>query len=817
MKIIECINRNEFVKTMENIILTESSETFQFLGKNGVGKKYVLEQLENKLSRKCEIYRIVSDTLMKKGKQISTHTFNVAFSLNCFIGMSLTPTKNETLKLHYIISNLKSLSHKKIILISALDYDILPAESRAFIDVLLCNKCFIEEKVKKNITVILTSTHDYFDGKYKIINAIFNDYNYKDIYAYLTEYCKFPASQITDKKIQQIYKLCGTNFNLIKNYAEFIINGDESNNTLEGIVDTKLNYYIKSGCSYNLTKEELKTILYSSSISIHMLTPQMISQINSIKEQSVVKGFSCAVNEKILEEDKLLCSHPIKNYSFCSQEEKKCLYQIATSTYPQDIASYYIYLSDVAEDEYFERAQYLTQYYGVINDAVFTLLILAISKCFLLNDSLEKRRVISFFIEYNKSEKNKKFFNTLINIYELHYQNEYKKSNDILSRIDLSDFNAVLIAELRRLEFKNAQLGHMLTKHEMHNLSLELQGRLTHKLFLINDFLPQNKDEKILSLRIIFELAPFILDSQNDKKSFLKLYDNSLLFVQYIQNHFIKKSFAEYVINVFNRKAFLFAVPSQATLYYEQAVGYFKGKKIWTEYVVALASKAGNDIALHKYKLAKENCKEALSVIKKYELDIPQQGKIYNNLYIAEFLAYECKEEKTLTEVQEKAIHTAKKLEKLLTPKSCGMNHVILTNISGLYLYAHKEKKYYHFKERLETSLRCKDVSNVYDEKINDFYRYHFGWYEFYINLKNKNWVKCKQIVESLKAFYPSIFHNIEKMNLRVNAAQNLIDSQFVPSIRDYGFNILQYAPSDKGLYMSRGLPLSDLQFTSWE
>lgn len=68
MKIIECINRNEFVKTMENIILTESSETFQFLGKNGVGKKYVLEQLENKLSRKCEIYRIVSDTLMKKGK-----------------------------------------------------------------------------------------------------------------------------------------------------------------------------------------------------------------------------------------------------------------------------------------------------------------------------------------------------------------------------------------------------------------------------------------------------------------------------------------------------------------------------------------------------------------------------------------------------------------------------------------------------------------------------------------------------------------------------------------------------------------------------
>lgn len=132
MKNLECVNRKEFSKNLKDTILKNPSSSFQFLGKNGVGKKYVLEHLETELVKKCEIYRIVSDTLMKKGKNVRNHSFNVAFSLNSLIGMSLTPTKNETHKIHYIISNLKSLSRKRNILISALDYDILPSESRIY-------------------------------------------------------------------------------------------------------------------------------------------------------------------------------------------------------------------------------------------------------------------------------------------------------------------------------------------------------------------------------------------------------------------------------------------------------------------------------------------------------------------------------------------------------------------------------------------------------------------------------------------------------------------------------------------------------------
>ena len=194
--------------------------------------------------------------------------------------------------------------------------------------------------------------------------------------------------------------------------------------------------------------------------------------------------------------------------------------------------------------------------------------------------------------------------------------------------------------------------------------------------------------------------------------------------------------FSEYIINVFNRKAFLFAVPSQASVYYEQAVAYFKDNKIWDEYVIALASKAGNEIALQKYSLAINNCAKAITTIKELQLEISQEEKIYNNLYIAEFLYFESNEDNGLIEVQNKAISISEKLEKLLTATPCGMNHVILTNIASLYLYAGKEDKYLYTKQRLETSLGCEDVSAVKDVKINDFYRYHFAWYEFYLNLR---------------------------------------------------------------------------------
>lgn len=816
MNNLKCIHRDDFSNELANSIMESPSNSFQFIGKNGTGKEYVLGKLEDKLKKRCEIYRIVSDSLMKKKQGVSTYSFNVTFSLGNFVGMSLSSTKNDKIKINYIISNLKTFTIKKSLLISALDYDILPAESREFINILLFNKKIIEEKIKKRITVIITSNVDYFNGKYGVENIIFKDYERKDIYNFLINICGYTPNQISNEDLNLICKLCGTNLNLVKNYAKLILNTDTTS-TLEGIVDTKLNYYIQSGYKYNLSMDELKSILFTSSMSIQMLTPEMISYICSINEERVEKGFVCAIDENFLEEEYSKQTQSTNNYLFISQEEKKYLYDLAKMSYLKKISDYYIYLSNVAEDEYFERLQYLYRYYGKINKNVFTLIILAISKSFLLNDNLERKKVISFFYDNNRDKETHELFNNILEAYQKHYAHNYSDSNIILAEIDYSKINNVLAAELRRLEFKNGYLGRNMTPQQLNCISQALQAQLEQKLILNKDSVFPNKDEKILSLRIIFELAPFILDSQNDRESFCKLYDNSLLLVKYIDRYFIKKSFAEYIINVFNRKAFLFAAPSQASIYYEQAVAYFRENNIWEEYVISLASKAGNEIAIHKYSKAIDSCNTAILTIEKYELEISQVEKLYNNLYIAEFLSCESQENISSSEIKNKALNIAKKLEKILTTSSCSTNHVILTNIAALYLYASWEHKYYQTKRRLEKSLGCNDISDLNNLKVNDFYRYHFAWYEYYVNLKHSNWGECTRIINCLDSFYPSIFHNIEKMNLRVEAARYLVECKHIPTIRQYGTNMLQYAPSDRKRYISRGLPLSDLQFTSWE
>src|SRR5699024_4798357 len=81
--------------------------------------------------------------------------------------------------------------------------------------------------------------------------------------------------------------------------------------------------------------------------------------------------------------------------------------------------------------------------------------------------------------------------------------------------------------------------------------------------------------------------------------------------------------------------------------------------------------------------------------------------------------------------------------EKLLTSRPCGKNHVILTNIASLYLYNGNISGYKETKKEIQRSLGCNDVSDVLDETINDFYRYHFAWFEFYRSLVAHDWEKC--------------------------------------------------------------------------
>ena len=95
-------------------------------------------------------------------------------------------------------------------------------------------------------------------------------------------------------------------------------------------------------------------------------------------------------------------------------------------------------------------------------------------------------------------------------------------------------------------------------------------------------------DETVLKLRIIYDIAPYILDVLNDTELFKRIYDLSLSLSGNIQTSQSSKSIAKYMENVFNRKAFLFVNQTQCNIYYDKAKKYFYDNQIWDEYCITL-------------------------------------------------------------------------------------------------------------------------------------------------------------------------------------------------------------------------------------
>ena len=148
-------------------------------------------------------------------------------------------------------------------------------------------------------------------------------------------------------------------------------------------------------------------------------------------------------------------------------------------------------------------------------------------------------------------------------------------------------------------------------------------------------------DETVLKLRIIYDIAPYILDVLNNTELFKRIYDLSLSLSRNIQTSQSSKSIAKYMENVFNRKAFLFVNQTQCNIYYDKAKKYFYDNQIWDEYCITLICEAGTDIVIQKYNEAIQACRKAMQVSIENEISIPYPQKILNNMIIADFLRYE--------------------------------------------------------------------------------------------------------------------------------------------------------------------------------
>ena len=297
---------------------------------------------------------------------------------------------------------------------------------------------------------------------------------------------------------------------------------------------------------------------------------------------------------------------------------------------------------------------------------------------------------------------------------------------------------------------------------------------------------------------------------------FKKLYNKSqeLSYSKNVRQHGI----GEYVENVFNRKAFLFANQAACNIYYEKAKSYFARNEIWVEYYITLVCQAGTDIVIQEFDEAIELCQTAVFEANQRDIKIPQIEKLYNNQIIAEFLLAE-QDAKTPQKTISFAKKAIKELRDLLTGEKNATQFVIYTNICSLYLYSNNDKQYVTYKRKLEKLYECEDISNVADESIDDFYRYYFSWFELYRKINSCNWEDAWHYVNQLDDFVPALFRKQEIFwNEKNDAVKQLINNKETISAYNFCHNLVKTKRTEQVLskFFCRGLMLSDLQYTSY-
>ena len=325
-------------------------------------------------------------------------------------------------------------------------------------------------------------------------------------------------------------------------------------------------------------------------------------------------------------------------------------------------------------------------------------------------------------------------------------------------------------------------------------------------------------DETILRLRIIYDIAPCVLDCLNQYDEFQVLFEKSKELSRRNTKALYGRNLGLYIENVFNRKAFLFVNQTQCTIYYHKAKKYFKENEIWDEYCITLVCEAGTDIVLQQYEEAIDCCNQVLLICQNKNIQLPLIEKLYNNKIIAEFLLYEKTSinQKTRDSAAKKAI---KELKKLLLSRSCATEFVILTNICSLSLYCNNDKQYTVYKQKIEKLYGCQDISDIDDLLIDDFYRYYFSWFELYRNIRDERWDNAETIINKLEGFVPSLFRKQEVFWDQKNTAiKELITSQKVINSYDFCNNLVKCSQRENVLakFFHRGLMLSDLQYTSY-
>lgn len=799
--------REKAISDIYEELLYQKSLDIILIGNHGSGRKFVLNSVVEKLkTNHFSTLKFVGDQLIEDGVKYLTRIHAVTLSLSVYLGITYTNTENNDNQIRYLLNCFKKSRYKNIVILAP-DIERCSAEIKNIITILLEQKEFFEHRLSKKISIMLsTGQADYFAANSSLKRVKLPPYSEKDVYDYLNIHHHY-QSNILPEKLKKINEICKSDLNLVNLISREILNNDEIC-ALEQIISQKIDNIKQIGKTQNISPSDMEEIILTCALSMDRFSRFEISKTTERPEEMVNGSFRISLDENLFDE-------PSKNlYSFVSDDIKNVLELKMLQRHNSRLLNFYNYLAEYRPSDYFYRAYYLIKFLTKIDSNAFSLLILALAQAHMLKDIWIQEQIGQIVKQYGTSVDQEWFY--LINeAYKAHTEQKYHKSNHILGQINFSRFGSVARAELNRLRFMNgylmAETCNCQFKTIVSNLIEIVQKNLQldeiEELILI--------DEINLRLKIIYDIAPYVLDNANDYELFTKLFQLS----EELANQCKNNKSIEFMRNIFYRKAFLFSNPMTSMCYYDQAKAFFKENHIWDEYCITLICQGGTNLACHEYDACIQLCKEAYALIHEYDITIPKQEKLLNNYKIAEFLKYEEEHGMDIASIETEAKKTATELASAAGGPACGTKHVLLTNAASLYLYSNQLDRYQEIKRCIEDSLACQNVADIQDESVNDFYRYHFAWFEIFYCIQTNQWDKCNEIINQLDHFIPALFKKQENLWQEKNeAAKKLILERKRTNGYEFCNHLVQNMHREKQLsaFYHRGLMLSDLQYTAY-
>lgn len=817
--------RNNIVDDLTNQYIDQTASSVIFiLGGHGQGKSYIVDHILSKLNEVSEIqiYRNYDDKfIFKKNEKFikkgEINSFSVSGGIGGIsIGIGLGWNNDDS---NYVkIRNLIFTHNSKNILFCVEDISDVTDEVRFFTSCILKNISKLEKEFHKKIFLLVTDTQEiYQDTILKYTNSYkkikLPEYTIDDVKAFLNK--KNIKFDILNIKLEHLWTLSQGNLDLVNFlYDQILINEKDYISTLQEIVLKRISIIKNRGEKCEISAKKMEEIVFSAALALKKFSAQFITNIINEKITDIETGLDIVSQESLLKKD--LKSY----YKFISTDIQNYITEITLDKHVSLLISYYDFYTQNEQDEYYFRAYYIYKYWKQMCPLAFSLFILAYISAKQIGDDIKIKNIDNIIMQTWVDDKYKEMYSAICEYYNILFSqpsigeveqayrniiNIYRWELPIQAEITYEYFLYIY----RNTDFKKITYRNILDKcisYAMNEMIIHTPDALVIKQI----------DETILRLKIIYGIAPCVLDLLNDYQTFDNLYHKSKELSS--NNNTKQHGIGEYIQNVFNRKAFLFANQAVCNVYYEKAKSYFEHNEIWIEYYITLVCQAGTDIVIQEFQEAIDLCVLAETQAKEKNIEIPQIEKLYNNRIIAEFLLKEL-DSKTPKKAITAANAAVRELKKLITKEKNATQFVIYTNICSLYLYAGNDKQYTTYKHRLEKLYGCNDISDIMDEDIDDFYRYYFAWFELYRKINGENWDEALQQIKQIDNFVPALFRKQEIFWKEKNSAvQSIIESQKKISAYDFCNNLVKTKRNEQSLskFFYRGLMLSDLQYTSY-